>query len=95
VPGMSPGASQSVCFCTSAPDWRGEAMNATQQPRSKAWAYYSVLAGLSFIAVCTGHLVGPAGLALFGLYARYLWRPGGHLVLVGAGASERKELTTA
>lgn len=48
--------------------------------RSKAWVYYSILALLSFIAVCTGQLAGLAGMALFGLYARYLYR-GGRIVV--------------
>lgn len=50
------------------------------RPRSKAWAYYSILSILSFIALCTGQLVGLLGTALFGLYAVYLYR-GGRVVL--------------
>jgi hypothetical protein len=47
-----------------------------QKPRSKAWVYYSILALASFIALCTGQLVGLLGMALFGLYALYLYRGG-------------------
>ncbi|MGA8744884.1 MAG: hypothetical protein WB507_03355 [Solirubrobacterales bacterium] len=50
------------------------------KPRAKAWIYYVVLAGLSFIALCTGQLAGLAGLVLFGAYARYLYR-GGRVVI--------------
>jgi hypothetical protein len=52
----------------------------TVADRSKAWVYYSVLTVLSFIAVCTGQLVGLVGMVLFGLYARYLYR-GGRVVI--------------
>jgi hypothetical protein len=48
--------------------------------RSKAWIYYTVLAGGSLIELCAGHIAGMAGMALFGLYARYLYR-GGRIVL--------------
>jgi hypothetical protein len=48
--------------------------------RSRAWVYYSILAGLSFVAVCTGVLAGLAGTVLFGLYALYLYR-GGRFVI--------------
>jgi hypothetical protein len=52
----------------------------TDKPRAKAWVYYSVLAGASFIALCTGQLVGLLGMVLFGLYAAYLYR-GGRVVI--------------
>jgi hypothetical protein len=55
-------------------------MSGAQPPRPKAWIYYVVLAGLSFVALCTGQLVGLAGLVLFGSYARYLYR-GGRVVI--------------
>jgi hypothetical protein len=45
-------------------------------PRSSAWIYYTVLAAASFIVLCTGKPVGLAGMVLFGLYARYLYRGG-------------------
>jgi hypothetical protein len=48
--------------------------------RSKAWIYYTVLAGGSLIELCAGHVAGLVGMALFGLYARYLYR-GGRIVL--------------
>lgn len=51
-----------------------------RKSRSKAWIYYSVLSGLSFIAVFTGQIAGLAGTALFGLYAIYLYR-GGRFVI--------------
>ena len=51
-----------------------------EQPRSKAWVYYAILAFLGLIAVCTGQLVGLVGMLLFGLYARYLYR-GGRVVI--------------
>jgi hypothetical protein len=47
--------------------------------RSNAWIYYTVLAAASFIVLCTGKSVGLAGMVLFGLYARYLYR-GGQIV---------------
>jgi hypothetical protein len=47
--------------------------------RSKAWVYYTVFAAASFIVLCTGKPVGLAGMVLFGLYARYLYR-GGRIV---------------
>lgn len=50
------------------------------RPRSKAWVYYSILSGLSFVAVCTGVIAGLAGTVLFGLYAVYLYR-GGRVVI--------------
>lgn len=52
----------------------------THKPRSKAWVYYSILAALSFIAVCAGQFAGLLGMALFGLYARYLYRGGGIVI---------------
>lgn len=48
--------------------------------RSKAWVYYTVLAAGSLIELCAGHIAGLAGITLFGLYARYLYR-GGRIVL--------------
>jgi len=48
--------------------------------RSKAWLYYSVLTALSFVALCAGQIAGLAGMALFGLYARYLYR-GGRVII--------------
>lgn len=48
--------------------------------RSKAWVYYSILAFLSFVALCTGQVAGLAGTVLFGLYAAYLYR-GGRFVI--------------
>jgi hypothetical protein len=48
--------------------------------RSKAWIYYTILAVLSLISVFLGHAVGLAGMAMFGLYARYLYR-GGRVVI--------------
>lgn len=52
----------------------------TTGSRSQAWIYYSILTLLSFIALCTGQVVGLAGMALFGLYAFYLYR-GGRFVI--------------
>lgn len=49
-------------------------------PRSRAWLYYTLLAIGSFLAVCTGHLIGLVGVLLFGLYARYLYQ-GGRVVI--------------
>jgi len=51
-----------------------------RKPRSKAWVYYAILAAGSFIGLCTGQVVGLAGIALFGLYALYLYR-GGQIVI--------------
>jgi hypothetical protein len=51
-----------------------------RRQRSKAWIYYSILAGASFITLCTGRPVGLLGMALFGLYARYIYR-GGRVVI--------------
>jgi hypothetical protein len=48
--------------------------------RSKAWIHYSIFALLSLATVFTGHIAGLAGTALFGLYARYLYR-GGRVVI--------------
>lgn len=48
--------------------------------RSKAWIYYTILAVLSLIGVFLGQTVGLAAAALFGLYARYLYR-GGRIVI--------------
>lgn len=48
----------------------------TPRRRSKAWVYYTVLAVGSFITLCTGQIIGLAGMALFGLYAVYLYRGG-------------------
>ena len=56
-----------------------EAPGSATRRRSKAWVYYTILAFLSFIALCTGQVVGLAGMALFGLYAFYLYR-GGRIV---------------
>ena len=53
---------------------------AQRDPRSKAWIYYSILAGASFIAVCAGQFLGLLGMVLFGLYARYLYG-GGRVVI--------------
>ena len=44
--------------------------------RSKAWAYYAVLAGLSLAGVFAGKPVGLLVFALCGLYSRYLYRGG-------------------
>jgi hypothetical protein len=44
--------------------------------RSKAWAYYTIIAGLSLIATLAGRPVGLVGFVLCGLYARYLYRGG-------------------
>lgn len=44
--------------------------------RSKAWVYYTILALASFVLLCTGQVAGLAGMALFGLYAAYLYRGG-------------------
>lgn len=52
----------------------------TTRRRSKAWIYYTILAVLSVGTVITGHLAGLAGAALFGLYARYLFK-GGRVVI--------------
>lgn len=54
--------------------------SSTHRPRSKAWVYYSILTALSFIALCTGQVAGLLGMALFGLYAVYLYR-GGRVVV--------------
>ena len=48
--------------------------------RSRAWIYYAILAVASFIMLCGGHIAGLAGVALFGLYACYLYR-GGRIVI--------------
>jgi hypothetical protein len=48
--------------------------------RSKAWIYYAGFAGLSLLAVFAGKPAGLIGFALFGLYARYLFR-GGRVVI--------------
>jgi hypothetical protein len=48
--------------------------------RSKAWVYYALLTMASLIAVCTGQVMGLVGMALFGLYALYLYN-GGRVVI--------------
>jgi hypothetical protein len=48
----------------------------TAKRRSKAWLYYAVLSVLSFIAACSGQVIGLVGTALFGLYSVYLYRGG-------------------
>jgi hypothetical protein len=48
--------------------------------RSKAWIYYSILCGASFVTLCAGHLAGLGGSVLFGAYAIYLFR-GGRFVI--------------
>jgi hypothetical protein len=48
--------------------------------RSKAWIYYAGFSGLSLLAVFAGKPVGLLGCALFGLYARYVYR-GGRFVI--------------
>jgi hypothetical protein len=55
--------------------------SAGQRRRSKAWVYYSLLAVASFVVLCSGQAVpGLLGMALFGLYARYLYG-GGRVVI--------------
>ena len=44
--------------------------------RSKAWAYYAILAGLSLVGVFAGKPAGLLAFALCGLYSRYLYRGG-------------------
>jgi len=53
---------------------------ATPRRRSKTWVYYALLSLGGFIALCTGQLLGLAGMALFGLYTVYLYR-GGRIVI--------------
>lgn len=49
--------------------------------RSVAWVYYAILTVLCFIAVCSsGLFAGLIVVALFGLYASYLYR-GGRFVI--------------
>jgi hypothetical protein len=51
----------------------------TTRTRSKAWAYYLVLAFASFVGAFAGHPIGLIAPAACGLYSRYLYR-GGRIV---------------
>jgi hypothetical protein len=53
---------------------------ARRKRRSIAWVVYAFLTVASVSALITGHVVGLAGLVLFGPYARYLYR-GGRFVI--------------
>jgi hypothetical protein len=48
--------------------------------RSKAWIYYTLLTAGSFLALCSGQVIGLAGIVLFGAYAYYLYN-GGSIVI--------------
>jgi hypothetical protein len=44
---------------------------ARRRRRSGRWGFYAFLTIASFISLCTGHLEGLAGTAIFGLYTLY------------------------
>jgi hypothetical protein len=57
-----------------------EEIGARTRRRSKAWAYYALLALGSLIGALAGHISFLVGVVLFGLYAHYLYR-GGRFVI--------------